>query len=279
MRENLDRFEASAPFEAVVSNETTNTNVHRTARFIPLSHDTGLDLYFMFDGSSSVGEDNFNIGKRFAKELVKEIGVTDRPNSLRVGALVINYETEIGFHAVAFDSTDEVLYAIDRIPYRGGGENIANAFQIMSNVMLPNTAMLNRGNTFKTVFLITDGTGEATGGGDAQQDAREFRDLGVTIHCIGISQNASRRSLSGLASEPLQEHLFFLKDYSTLERFIKAVTNQTPEYSECGVSPRRISRRDRVEDTRARLGDWPWQIYIEIEASNIGSQRVYVCDA
>ncbi|PIK40450.1 complement factor B-2 [Apostichopus japonicus] len=159
MRENLDRFEASAPFEAVVSNETTNTNVHRTARFIPLSHDTGLDLYFMFDGSSSVGEDNFNIGKRFAKELVKEIGVTDRPNSLRVGALVINYETEIGFHAVAFDSTDEVLYAIDRIPYRGGGENIANAFQILSNVMLPNTAMLNRGNTFKTVFLITDGTG------------------------------------------------------------------------------------------------------------------------
>ncbi|PIK34139.1 complement factor B [Apostichopus japonicus] len=180
-------FEASALFEAVVSNETTNTNVDQTARFIPLSHDTGLDIYFMFDGSSSVGEDNFKKTKRFAKELVKEIGVSDRPNSLRVGALVFNSETEIGFHTVAFDSTDDVLDAIDSMQYRG----------------------------------------EATEGGDAQADAREVELQGVTIHCIGISENATRRSLSALASEPLHEHLFFLKDYSTLERLIKVVTNQT----------------------------------------------------
>ncbi|XP_071821569.1 complement factor B-like isoform X1 [Apostichopus japonicus] len=262
MRENLDWFEASALFEAAVSHETTNTNVHRTARFIPLSHDTGLDLYFMFDGSSSIGEDNFNVGKRFAKELVKEIGVTDRPNSLRVGALVFNSEVEIGFHTVAFDSTDEVLYAIDRIPYRGGGTNIAKAFQILSTVMLPLTSRLNRENSFKTVFLITDG--DATEGGDPQKYAKEVRDQGVTIHCIGISENATRRTLSALASEPLREHLFFLKDYSTLEEFNKIITNQTIDYSECGVSPRRISRRDSVEDTRAKLGDWPWQIYIDI---------------
>ncbi|PIK38899.1 complement factor B-2 [Apostichopus japonicus] len=272
MRENLDRLEASALFEAVVSNETTNTNVDQTARFIPLSHDTGLDLYFMFDGSSSVGEDNFKKTKRFAKELVKEIGVSDRPNSLRVGALVFNSETEIGFHTVAFDSTADVLDAIDSMQYRGGGTNIAKAFEILSNVMIPQTAMLNREKSFKTVFLITDG--EATEGGDAQADAREVERQGVTIHCIGISENATRRSLSALASEPLHEHLFFLKDYSTLERLIKVVTNQTIDYSECGISPRRVLIKDSVEDTPAKLGDWPWQIYIEIENKICGGTLI-----
>ncbi|XP_071847913.1 clotting factor C-like isoform X4 [Apostichopus japonicus] len=271
MRENLDMFEASALFEAVVSNETTNNNVDQTARFIPLSHDTGLDLYFMFDGSSSVGEDNFKKTKRFAKELVKEIGVTDRRNSLRVGALVFNSETEIGFHAIAFDSTDDVLDAIDSMQYRGGGTNIAKAFEILSTMMIPQTAMLNRDKSFKTVFLITDG--EATEGGDAQEGAREVERQGVTIRCIGISENATRRSLSALASEPLHEHLFFRKDYSTLERLIKIVTNQTIDYSECGVSPRR-SINDNLQDTPANLGDWPWQIYIQIESTICGGTLI-----
>nr|ADX36428.1 complement factor B [Apostichopus japonicus] len=272
MRENLDRFEASALFEAAVSNETTNTNVDQTARFIPLSHDTGLDLYFMFDGSSSVGEDNFNMAKKFAKELVKEIGVTDRPNSLRVGALVFNSEAEIGFHTVAFDSTADVLDAIDSMEYKEGGTNIAKAFEVLSNVMIPQTAKLNREKSFKTVFLITDG--DATEGGDAQEDARAVRDQDVTIHCIGISENATRRTLSGMASEPLSEHLFFLKDYSTLEEFIQIVTNQTIDYSECGVSPRRVSIKDSVEDTPAKLGDWPWQIYIQLKNTICGGTLI-----
>lgn len=70
-------------------------------------------------------------------------------------------------------------------------------------------------------------TGNPTEGGDSQEKARLVRMEGVTIMCIGVSEDANKDTLRGYASEPTEDHLFFLKDYRSLEELIKRITNQT----------------------------------------------------
>lgn len=40
---------------------------------LPLSHNIGIELYFIFDASSTVGVANFESSKKFAKRLVREV--------------------------------------------------------------------------------------------------------------------------------------------------------------------------------------------------------------
>lgn len=264
LRGNLDSIEANALFDVPETNETTNSVVDDRGRLIPISHHIGMELYFILDASSSVGEINFESAKRFARELVKEIGVTDKANSLRVGAIKFNSDAHVMFHTVEFGTTDKVVSAINAIDYgNGGGTNIAKAFDRLLNVMLPQSVALNRPGSFKTVFLLTDG--EPTEGGDSVEKARLIENEGVTIHCIGISEDANKEILRDLASKEYDEHLFFIKDYSSLERLIKTVTNQTIDYSECGISSQTLSRDAITRKTPAKDGSWPWQVLLLVE--------------
>lgn len=75
LRGNLDSIEANALFDVPETNETTNSVVDDRGRLIPISHHIGMELYFILDASSSVGETNFESAKRFARELVKEVSI------------------------------------------------------------------------------------------------------------------------------------------------------------------------------------------------------------
>ena len=46
---------------------------------ININEKSGMDLVFVFDGSSSIGKGDFELGLRFAQGLVKMIGAHRRP--------------------------------------------------------------------------------------------------------------------------------------------------------------------------------------------------------
>ena len=48
----------------------------KTRRSLDLDFNDGLDLVFLFDGSSAVAKEDFKIGLRFAQELVRVLSVT-----------------------------------------------------------------------------------------------------------------------------------------------------------------------------------------------------------
>lgn len=55
-----------------------STSLSRRRRGLDVEHAGGLDLVFMFDGSSSIKKDEFKMGLRFAQELVRILDATGR---------------------------------------------------------------------------------------------------------------------------------------------------------------------------------------------------------
>ena len=61
----------------------------------------------------------------------------------------------------------------------------------------------------------------------AQTAARILRDrYKVEIHCIGIGAEMDRNVLQGMASRPLSEHVFLLKDYGEMHLLAQTITKQ-----------------------------------------------------
>lgn len=59
-------------------NRTNSQSMDTRGRAILLDTDSGLDLVFVIDASSSVTRDGFNLSLSFAQEFIKTIGLSRR---------------------------------------------------------------------------------------------------------------------------------------------------------------------------------------------------------
>ncbi|XP_077986729.1 complement factor B-like isoform X2 [Glandiceps talaboti] len=249
-----------------ISNEITNSS---RGRSIDLQHPGGLDLYFMFDASASVGVKNFDIGLKFAKMLIEKVGVSDKPGGTRIGALTYASDPIINFHlSDDLVTTEQVLVALDTINYEAlqgrRGTATSHALQTLREIMIPqDEAVLDRDLAKKALFIITDGRSNI--GGDPGYEARRLKEeFDIDIHCIGISRDISKKQLVSIVSEPQREHLFFIEDYQRLEWLIDQITNAEIDYTPCGqAGDTNLHTRGRIiGGTNANEGAWPWQSYI-----------------
>ncbi|XP_070570995.1 complement factor B-like isoform X1 [Ptychodera flava] len=239
------------------------------ARTLDLSHAGGLDLYFVFDASASVGRENFDIGIEFAKKLVKKVGVSRDPGGTRVGALTYGSDTIVNFHlSDDLFTAQAVLDELDKINYDAmenrRGTATSHALKTVREVMIPQAeGVLDRPHANKAMFMITDGRSNI--GGDPSAEAKKLQeDFDVDIHCIGVGHDVSKKQLSGISSSPLREHLFFIADYRRLEWLIDEITNEKIDYSPCGYAGEtKLNTRARIiGGNEAVEGAWPWQAAI-----------------
>ncbi|XP_070582220.1 complement factor B-like [Ptychodera flava] len=264
----LDTYQALSTSTYNISNNIRPGNI-TLGRALDLSNPGGVDLYFMFDASASVGLENFNKGLQFAKKLVEKVGVSDDRGGTRVGAMTYASDPIINFH-LSDDllTTEQVLVALDTINYealqgrRGTGTSLA--LRELREIMIPQAeATLNRPLAKKALFIITDGRSNI--GGDPSVEATKLKeDFDIAIHCVGISRDISKKQLASIVSEPQREHLFFIQDYQRLDWLIDEATSTKIDYSPCGhAGNTKLNTRGRiVGGNAAQEGAWPWQAAI-----------------
>lgn len=56
--------------------KNSNSDIDARARAIDLADEGGLDVLFVFDGSSSIKKSEFRLAIEFAKTVVEELGAT-----------------------------------------------------------------------------------------------------------------------------------------------------------------------------------------------------------
>ncbi|XP_022108933.1 complement C2-like isoform X2 [Acanthaster planci] len=262
---NIDSLAITQPQATISDNNSTGPS----GRFIDLGYTQGMDIYFVFDASGSIPRAHFQYSLDLAKALISKVGGADGPRRARYGACVFASEAQVSF--LVSDpqpSVDIVLTLIDELIDQhspdeiGRGTATGKALQLVHETMIP--AAHDRPNAKKYLFLFTDGnTNMHANVALPKYEAETLRErFKVQIHCIGVGEEIDRNELQEIASHPLSEHLFFIKNHGEMNLLAQAITRQKLDYSPCGynqglsdaVTPR-IAGGEHAES-----GDWPWQV-------------------
>lgn len=244
-------------------------------RMLDLNYPGRLILYFAFDVSGSVGLHNFDKSIEFAKAIVKRVGISQ--NGARAGALTFSSNAENMFLPLSYTKTDEVIEALDKINYTGGGTAASSALSLIRQQNIPLIdEVLGKKNIKSVIFILTDG--KANMGGSPEVEADLLKKAGVEIYCIGITGSIEKESLYKIASTSKDsngEHpnVFILQNYATMSWLVQEITNGTVDYSQCGLGMENVGNEanlGKIAGGKTSVEPWPWMaaLYMSYDKSN-----------
>lgn len=181
-----------------------------------------LELVFLVDESSSVGQANFLNELKFVRKLLSDFPVVS--TATRVAIVTFSSKNNV-VARVDYISTSRahqhkcalLSREIPAITYRGGGTYTKGAFQHAAQILRH-----SRENATKVIFLITDGY---SNGGDPRPVAASLRDFGVEIFTFGIWQG-NIRELNDMASAPKDEHCYLLHSFEEFEALARRALHE-----------------------------------------------------
>ena len=88
-----------------------------------------LDLVFVIDSSGSIRQSRFDLVKQFIHNITEQLEV--RPERVQVGLLTYADTATRRFQLQTFTQKEDVLHAIDSMPYSRGRTNAADALTMM----------------------------------------------------------------------------------------------------------------------------------------------------
>ncbi|XP_075469301.1 cochlin isoform X2 [Ascaphus truei] len=173
-----------------------------------------VNIAFLIDGSSSVGDHNFHLVLEFIAGVVRAFDVSDI--GAKVGAVQFTYDQRTEFGLNDFSSKEEVLLALRGIHYMSGGTATGAAIDFtVRNLFQPT----KDGHNKNFLVIITDGQSYD----DVRGPANAAQRAGVTVFSVGVTW-APLEDLKDMASEPKDTHTFFTREFPGLEKIVPDIT-------------------------------------------------------
>ncbi|XP_031439023.1 collagen alpha-1(VII) chain isoform X2 [Clupea harengus] len=137
-----------------------------------------------------------------------------------------------------YSTLDEVLRAVEEMPYEGGGSRTGEALEFLAeSVFGPSIA---RDNTPKIAILITNGRSDDAIDGPANA----VRDSGISLFAVGV-RNADVTELRRMVTEPYEEHLLMSADFSYLDDLLLRLSRRV--CFSASEPPRPVTKRQPAE--------------------------------
>ncbi|XP_030303610.1 matrilin-3 [Calypte anna] len=172
-----------------------------------------LDLVFIIDSSRSVRPEEFEKVKIFLSEMIDTLDVGER--TTRVAVMNYASTVKIEFPLQTYFDKASMKEAISHIEPLSAGTMTGLAIQTAMDEVFTEE-MGTRPATFnipKVVIVVTDGRPQ-----DQVQDvAASAQTAGIEIYAVGVDR-ADMQSLRVMASEPLDEHVFYVETYGVIEK-------------------------------------------------------------
>ncbi|KAG8449607.1 hypothetical protein GDO86_016304 [Hymenochirus boettgeri] len=167
-----------------------------------------VNIGFLIDGSSSVGDLNFRMMIDFLTDVVRAFEVSDV--GAKVGAVQFTYDQRLEFGLNDHSNKDDVLTALRSIRYMSGGTATGDAINFAVRNLFP----ANKDGPNKNfLIIVTDGQSYD----DVRGPASEAHRAGVTVFSVGVAW-APLDDLKEMASEPKNSHTFFTREFPGLEQ-------------------------------------------------------------
>nr|AAZ80783.1 matrilin [Biomphalaria glabrata] len=204
-----------------------------------------LELGIVLDSSSSLRNRDFKTAIKFLQEFLSQYEISSDPNGVRVS--IISYGKgiypEIGFNLTTYDTKDEVIEAIGRIPHKAGlRTDTGRAIQYMHEAQLANGVV--RPGVTKVSIVITDGNSQEWK--LTKEAAEEARKDNIVMFAIGVGTDIRNSELLNIAGD--QSRVTKVDNYNQLSSIKESLAHQTcfvqekttttpvPMDEPCGVS-------------------------------------------
>ncbi|TNN87398.1 Cochlin [Liparis tanakae] len=163
-----------------------------------------VNIGFLIDGSSSVGEGNFQLILNFLTGIAKSFDISDRGS--HIGAVQFTYDQRLEFGFFEHSTKEASLNALKTIRYMSGGTATGAAITYTTENLFRRTGP---GRNF--LIVLTDGQSYD----DFRLPAMAAQKQGITIYSVGVSW-APMVDLNAMASEPKENHIFFTREFTGL---------------------------------------------------------------
>nr|XP_046269292.1 cochlin isoform X2 [Scatophagus argus] len=170
-----------------------------------------VNIGFLIDGSSSVGDGNFRLVLDFLAGIAQSFDISDV--GTHIGAVQFTYDQRLEFGLYDHSSKDDAINALRRISYMSGGTATGGAISYTTQNLFRRTGP---GRNF--LIVVTDGQSYDDVGSPAMAAHRQ----GITVYSVGVAW-APMDDLRAMASEPKDSHTFFTREFSGLAEFIPAL--------------------------------------------------------
>ncbi|EPY72442.1 matrilin-3, partial [Camelus ferus] len=184
-----------------------------TPLFAGVCRSRPLDLVFIIDSSRSVRPLEFTKVKTFVSWIIDtlDIGAADT----RVA--VVNYAStvKIEFHLGTHSDKQSLNRAVAWITPLSTGTMSGLAIQTAMDEAFPVEAGARgpTSNIPKVAIIVTDGRPQD----QVNEVAARARATGIELYAVGVDR-ADMESLKLMASEPLDEHVFYVETYGVIEK-------------------------------------------------------------
>ncbi|MCJ8731051.1 hypothetical protein PDJAM_G00191580 [Pangasius djambal] len=172
-----------------------------------------LDLVFIIDSSRSVRPAEFEKVKVFLSDMVDSLDVG--VDATHVG--LVNYASTVNieFLLKTYANKADLKRAISRVEPLSTGTMTGLAIKTaMERTFTEESgARLANKNIPKVAFIVTDGRPQDK----VEEVSASARAAGIEMYAVGVDR-ADLRSLQAMASQPLEEHVFYVETYGVIEK-------------------------------------------------------------
>ena len=187
------------------------------------------DIVFLVDSSGSIYRNNWPTILEFMKNIVRDFSIG--PNNVRIGVAIFGNDVQPIFQLNTYSTQNQILSAIDRIPFLDQTTNTPAAIRYMRTVMFtPQNG--DRPNAPNSVILITDGVPRVPADvNEARrqtlQEASLAKNQGIKLFTIGIGPELTRDFLVQIANQPSNQYVFQVSQVRELETILNQVASAT----------------------------------------------------
>ncbi|XP_062321211.1 collagen alpha-6(VI) chain isoform X1 [Osmerus eperlanus] len=175
------------------------------------------DIVFLVDGSWSIGTENFEQIRQFLYTLVNSFEVG--PDHVRIGLVQYSTTPHTEFLLNSYQTQQDVLQYISKLPYRGGGTKTGLGLDFMlQNHFVDQAGSRIANNVPQIAVVITDGQSQD----NVEPQALALKRQGITLYAIGI-KDADEEQLREIATEPHEQHVYSVSDFAALQEISQSI--------------------------------------------------------
>ncbi|XP_051732397.1 matrilin-3a isoform X3 [Ctenopharyngodon idella] len=189
-----------------------------------------LDLVFIIDSSRSVRPGEFEKVKIFLADMVDTLDVG--PDATRVA--VVNYASTVKIEFLLKNhlTKDSIKQAINRIEPLAAGTMTGMAIKkAMDEAFTEKSGARPKSkNISKVAIIVTDGRPQD----QVEEVSAAARASGIEIYAVGVDR-ADMRSLKLMASNPLEDHVFYVETYGVIEKLTSKFRETLCDMDACEI--------------------------------------------